>query len=290
MLSEAGVQDVKKRLVQKGKPIGQKAREAGMSVAKYQSLMRQRSRNAKRKGSRGTAAARRASQRTGNRTRARTQGMFTGLRSKAARMESITSHSREFIDTVIDYVVETGEVENGAKMLEASPRLTSTKLGRFVLEALSRIEENERIRDLYYDMEIADGSPVFYFAKGDKGSEIEEEATEVLSAFGDVDVVAKPGDRMGEGIVSDFYVIAISPTNQQIEAFYDEVIADLTEENEAIDKEQVMQAAKSAAEKVHGKADMDKVRGIVDMACKKGNNTEDCIQIAVNAIRGKSGG
>lgn len=56
---------------------------------------------------------------------------------------------------------------------------------------------------------------------------------------------------------------------------------------EKIDKSAVMNAATDAAEEIFGskKVDLDTVGGMVDDAIKKGKDTEDAIQIAINMMR-----
>lgn len=57
--------------------------------------------------------------------------------------------------------------------------------------------------------------------------------------------------------------------------------------NEKIDKDAVMKACTTAAEKIFGAADKEKCEQTVKAAIKKGKDTEDAIQIAINMMRGK---
>jgi len=57
--------------------------------------------------------------------------------------------------------------------------------------------------------------------------------------------------------------------------------------NEKIDKGIVLKACMNAAEDIFGKADKEKCARTVKAAIKKGKDTQDCIQIAINMMRGK---
>jgi len=67
-----------------------------------------------------------------------------------------------------------------------------------------------------------------------------------------------------------------------MDAFLDTVL-----EEKSIDFKKVVEAAKNAAEDIHGKPDMNIIRSIADKAVKAGKDTEDAIQIAVNMLRSK---
>ena len=58
-------------------------------------------------------------------------------------------------------------------------------------------------------------------------------------------------------------------------------------EEKKINYKKVLGAAKKAAESIHGDANMKIVRSIVGKAIKRGKDTEDAIQIAVNMLRSK---
>jgi len=57
--------------------------------------------------------------------------------------------------------------------------------------------------------------------------------------------------------------------------------------NEEIDRNTVMKACVNAAEDIFGKADKEKCARTVKAAIKKGKDTQDCIQISINMMRGK---
>ena len=59
-------------------------------------------------------------------------------------------------------------------------------------------------------------------------------------------------------------------------------------EAKKIDKEAVLKAAKDAAEDIHGKADEDTLKDMIDSALEKGaKDTEDAIQMVIDMMRSK---
>lgn len=52
-----------------------------------------------------------------------------------------------------------------------------------------------------------------------------------------------------------------------------------------MDRDQVYRAAKNAAEDIFDKVDTKKLQGIVSTAVRKGKDSEDAIQIAINMLR-----
>ena len=128
--------------------------------------------------------------------------------------ESVNKHSIDWIRAVNDMVVETGDVPFGTYLLGLDPNVTSTDLGHVALALASDIEESN-LSDKFIDMDLISGRIHLYF---DGEQDIAESITNFLAEYGNAELIAKPGESVGNGEVSDIYIAALDPVAEATEA------------------------------------------------------------------------
>lgn len=232
-LTPSAVTAVHSGLTKKASTISASKRATHESLAGYSKLARKSSRKNARTGSRlSKALARSTDLKKKIKGSQITGSLFKGLKMKVKKLgEAVVNHSREFIASLAEAVANNkGTDLNIAAIMEASPRLTSTPEGQYALTVLSKLVENEQVFAHFLDMEFVENSTVMYFTAPTAGSKLKEEATKILEAFGAVEVVAQVGDAIGEGVKSELLVLALSPAAETVESFYDDMSAELVEE------------------------------------------------------------
>lgn len=116
-------------------------------------------------------------------------------------------HSPRFIQqAVMDEATKPG--------LKADPRLTSTALGAVAVSIGKQLMTHEGLAKNFVDVELGGLGVVATFLKDAKFDIVVEN----LSPVGQVAKIAKPGDVLGEGIVSDVLILAVDPTPAVMEA------------------------------------------------------------------------
>jgi hypothetical protein len=149
-------------------------------------------------------------------------------------VKGVFRHSLEFIRRALS--------EGKKEALGADPRMTSTSEGAVAIAIAKQIMRNERAARNFIDIELAEGAFVVSFEKELKA----DEAVAIVSTMGKTGVLARPKDKIGEGIVSDILILAVEPTQQVAEAF-------LKEARSAVDEGKRADAyAKAQADAVKG--------------------------------------
>jgi hypothetical protein len=119
-------------------------------------------------------------------------------------------HSPEFVKAVLK------EGKAGAvAALKTDPRLTSTDFGAVAAGIARTVMTNESAKRAFIDIEIGEGAYIVSFDENVQ----RETAANVLAASGAVAPLCRPGDKIGEGIVSDLLIFAVEPTAQIAESF-----------------------------------------------------------------------
>lgn len=116
-------------------------------------------------------------------------------------------HSSGFIQRVV-------MDEAGSKALKLDPALTSTDLGAVAADLGRAIVNNGRLAKSFVDIELMEGQLVVTF---DKDVNVAM-ASQVCGTVGEVGRLCKPGDNIGESIVSDVLMLAINPTQVRVES------------------------------------------------------------------------
>lgn len=126
------------------------------------------------------------------------------------------SHMPEVINAIVEMTLEAKDAALGTALLRLDPSLTSTDLGNYALEVVSKVYET-KLGAPFLDVELSEDTNkiVLYFEKANE--DISDDIKDALSEFGAVEVIAKPGDDMGDDEVSDMYIVGVIPEDTQIE-------------------------------------------------------------------------
>ena len=121
-------------------------------------------------------------------------------------------HSRAFIKRAI----AKGCYE---AVTATDPRLTSTSPGAIAIGIAKQIMSNQKAAKAFIDIEIAEGIEGFgYLISFDKSAKNGDEVMPLIATQGDAAVICKPGDKIGEGVLSDLLLVAIDPMPTVVEA------------------------------------------------------------------------
>lgn len=134
-------------------------------------------------------------------------------------VKGVFRHSLEFIRKVVS--------EGKKEALATDPRMTSTSEGAVAIAIAKQIMRNDRAAKNFIDIELAEGAFVVSFEKDLKA----DEAVAIVSTMGKTGVLARPKDKIGEGIISDILILAVEPTQQVAEAFLKEARSAVDEAN-----------------------------------------------------------
>lgn len=127
------------------------------------------------------------------------------------------SHSRDFILSVLGRVVdEAGDLTQATELMDVGHELTSTRLGAAALIIAEKILQKEELAKPFIDAEIVEGRLVYHFDKKAKG--YEKLAERMLSQYGEVELLAVPGDEIFEGVVSNDFIFTLVPTGEVVES------------------------------------------------------------------------
>lgn len=113
-------------------------------------------------------------------------------------------HSPDFILNVL----EAGDADTAKAALQLDPRLTSTDQGALAVAVAHRVRKDENLAKNFIDIELGEGVLVVTFdAKAN-----EARITEALASVGKAGLLAKPGDKIGDGVSSDLFIYALEAT------------------------------------------------------------------------------
>jgi hypothetical protein len=100
---------------------------------------------------------------------------------------------------------------------------------RFGYMALSILAENDQLKKNFLDLAMEGSTALFYFTKPTAADKLKTECERVLSPLGEVATLVSPGDVIGEGVTSDLFVFAVTPTEAQQESIIAALIDGLVE-------------------------------------------------------------
>lgn len=129
----------------------------------------------------------------------------------------VVEHSPEFISRVIEGAGDNPTL--AAATLRLDPRLTSTDHGAVAYAVAKAVTENKQLAPAFIDMELVEKTLMVYFdaqAPADK-------AEKCLAEVGRVGVVARPGDRISDSVVSDVFIMAVAPAEKMVESVVTEM-------------------------------------------------------------------
>jgi len=134
-------------------------------------------------------------------------------------------HSPNYLLNLLD----TGKPDEVVEAVRLDPRLTATDEGGVAVQIARRVMTDPELSKNFIDLELAeDGSCVVYFDAKAK----EARVSEALKAIGDAGILARPGQKIGEGITSDLFLVAVSPQAAVRESLLKEMRDSLVEEED----------------------------------------------------------
>lgn len=136
---------------------------------------------------------------------ARTRQRYERLRG---HLNHSVEYSPEFMQSLIEFVRETGASAVAMDIMEAvSPELTSTPIGVYTMDVCEKLDKMLNVAPHFVDAMVVDeNSSVFFFQKSDG---IKDTVVNCLKPFGDVTLLAQPGDAVSEEEVSQMFVVAL---------------------------------------------------------------------------------
>lgn len=150
-------------------------------------------------------------------------------------------HSTQFIQNALKLD------EAAAKAaLQADPRLTSTDDGAVAIGIAKMVSAHEKCSRSFIDVEIGESA---YLVSFDRDVQ-PQQAISIVSPMGTVAQLCKPGDKLGEDIVSDILILACEPMAPVVEAMIEDAKA-VIEEGKHADAAAVAQAG--AVKALHAK-------------------------------------
>lgn len=126
------------------------------------------------------------------------------------------SHSPTFILGVIERFASTGNVDQALRLLEQGHKLTSTRIGAVALNISESLYANKDLAKSFIDADVFDDKIAFQFDRNADG--YERVIENVLKAFGSVELYARPGEEMFEGVESNGFIYMLDPLSEVVES------------------------------------------------------------------------
>ncbi len=127
----------------------------------------------------------------------------------------VFSHSPGFVERV----VEGAEPAQAADTLRLDPRLTSTDQGAVAFAVAKAVSEDAILAPSFIDIELAEDTLVVSFTEH---ADVEK-AKGKLGEVGRVGVLASPGDRISDSVVSDMYMLVVEAKAEMAESVVTEM-------------------------------------------------------------------
>lgn len=163
------------------------------------------------------SSSRKMAMRTRMKTMKRTKGMKTPQSIRRALAASEEGHPADFIESLVLHVAEEPDsLDDVIDFLFLETDYTSTPLGYFAQMLSEEFLDDDNVAEAFIDVEpdVSEGMVFAYFTKeaGDNETSIKE----TLTAYGRASRVAEPGDDLGEGEQSAFYIFALKPRSSVV--------------------------------------------------------------------------
>lgn len=129
------------------------------------------------------------------------------------------------LEALIEGVARHGiSKEVAADVLSVKQSLFGSPVGCAVAMAALSVQENARLAKRFLDLDVSDDGFAFVFSSAGS-NDLSEEIEAALSKYGDVEIVARPGDQIDESYQSDVYFATFFPSDE----FVQQMDAELTE-------------------------------------------------------------